>query len=245
MTPEEWHAQYLRQAGWTRPTRLHLYQQANLDRARRVLDVGCGTGAVTEELAASTRGQVIGVDIDPEVLAFARAQGGQADYRWGDAHSLDLPAGSVDVTACHFTLLWCRDPAQVAAEMVRVTRPGGAVLICAEPDYGGRIDYPHLPIAAWQAEALRREGADPTLGRRLRALFAPHSVGIEIGLIPGLWNLPTLRAEFDAEWGLWERTLADQVPAAELARVQAEDWAAIEAGTRLVFVPVFYALVRT
>jgi SAM-dependent methyltransferase len=244
MKPAEWHAQYLRQADWTRPTRTILYQHANLSRATRVLDVGCGTGAITEELAASTPGEVIGVDIDTEVLAFARAQKGKADYRWGDAHALDFPDGHFDAAACHFTLLWCRDPAQAAAEMVRVTRPGGAVLVCAEPDYGGRIDFPPLPIGAWQAEALRREGADPSLGRRLRALFAPHGVDAEIGLIPGMWDLPTLRAEFDAEWALWEHSLVNLVPAAELAHVQAEDWAAIEAGIRLAFVPVFYAFGR-
>lgn len=244
MTLEEWHAQYQRQAGWTRATRSYLYRRANLRRAGRVLDVGCGTGAVTEELAAHSRGKVIGVDLDEAALALARTQGGRADYRRGDAHALPFPDGYFDVTACHFTLLWCQQPARAAAEMVRTTRPGGAVLVCAEPDYGGRVDYPPLPIGAWQAEALRRQGADPTLGRKLRALFAPLGVQVEAGLIPGLWDLPTQRAEFDAEWALWEPSLAGWLPAAELARIQAEEWAALEAGTRLVFIPVFYAQVR-
>ena len=129
--------------------------------------------------------------------------------------------------------------------MVRVTRPGGSVLICAEPDYGGRIDYPDLPLGAWQMEALRREGADPCLGRKLRLLFALPAVRqAEIGLIPGLWDPATLRTEFEAEWALWSRSLAGLVAAEELARVKALDWQAIEAGQRLAFVPVFYALVR-
>jgi len=82
---------------------------------------------------------------------------------------------------------------------MRVTQPGGAILVCAEPDYGGRLDYPDLPIGRWQAEALRREGADPLLGRKLRALFRAGRV--DVGVIPGLWDLATLRAEFDREWG--------------------------------------------
>jgi SAM-dependent methyltransferase len=241
MTLEEWDEQFSRQAGWTRATRQHLYRRANLLRARRVLDVGSGTGVVTEELAAPTAGEVIGLDIDPAMVAFARQRGGRAEYRLGDAHDLPFPDGWFDVTACHFVLLWCRDPSRAAEEMMRVTRPGGAVLACAEPDYGGRIDYPDLPLGRWQAEALRSEGADPLLGRKLRALFRAGQA--DVGVIPGLWDPATLRAEFDREWGLWERSLAGVVPPDELARLRAADQSAIESGERLVFMPVFYALI--
>jgi len=263
LTPEAWDKQYARQAGWTRATRAYLYRRADLPHARRVLDVGCGTGTVTEEVAARTAGQVIGVDLDAAMVAFAQRRSGPrcrtigtatlqgrrgaVQYRLGDAHALPFPDGWFDVAVCHFVLLWCRDPGQAAREMRRVTRPGGAVLVCAEPDYGGRIDYPDLPLGRWQAEALRQEGADPCLGRKLRGLFAlpgAPSGQAELGVIPGLWDLATLRSEFDAEWSLWERTLQGTVPAEELARVKAADRAAIEGGERLVFMPVFYAYVR-
>jgi SAM-dependent methyltransferase len=250
MTPEEWDLQFTRQAGWTRATRAHLYRRANLLRAKRVLDVGSGTGAVTEEMAERTRGKVIGVDLDPDMVAFAQsassaARGGQAQYRLGDAHELPFPDAWFDVTVCHFLLLWCRDPKRAAQEMVRVTRPGGAVLVCAEPDYGGRIDHPALPLGRWQAEALHREGADPFLGRKLRALFAlPGVRQADVGVIPGLWDLTTLRSEFEAEWALWERSFADFVPADELVGAKVSDRQAIEAGARLAFMPVFYAFVR-
>lgn len=245
LTPQEWNAQFSRQANWTRATRTYLYRRANLLRAGRVLDVGSGSGVVTEEVAARTRGQVIGVDLDPAMVAYARGQDGRAEYRLGDAHDLPFRAGWFDVTTCHFLLLWCREPGRAAEEMVRVTRPGGAVLVCAEPDYGGRIDHPALPLARWQMEALRREGADPCLGRKLRGLFALPSVRqVEVGLIPGLWDAAALRVEFDAEWALWERSLAEIVSLDELARAKVADLAAIESGERLVFVPVFYALVR-
>jgi len=245
LTPAQWDRQFARQADWTRPTRVHLYRRANLLRASRVLDVGSGTGTVTEELAGRTAGQVVGLDIDPAMVTYAASRGGQAEYRQGDAHDLPLPDAHFDVTACHFLLMWCRDPARAAAEMVRVTRPGGAVLVCAEPDYGGRIDHPDLPLRTWQIEALRGEGADPCLGRKLRALFAlPGSRHVEVGVIPGLWDPATLRAEFEAEWALWQRSLTGRVPAAELAQARTDAWDAVEAGRRLVFMPVFYALVR-
>jgi SAM-dependent methyltransferase len=245
LTPAGWDAQYARQADWTRATRTYLYRRAKLSRASRVLDVGSGTGVVTEEVAVRTGGKVIGVDHDPEMVAFARGRGGKAEYRLGDAHDLPFAAGWFDMTVCHFLLLWCREPAQAAAEMVRVTQPGGAVLICAEPDYGGRLDYPDLPLREWQTEALRCEGADPFLGRKLRALFALPAVRqIEVGLIAGLWDLADLRREFEGEWALWQRSLEERVAADELTRAKAAGRAAIESGERLIFVPVFFALVQ-
>jgi SAM-dependent methyltransferase len=242
---QEWDEQFTRQAGWTRGTRAHLYRRANLLRAGRVLDVGSGTGVVTEELAERTQGQVVGVDLDPGMVDFSRKRRGKVQYRSGDAHELSFPDGWFDLVVCHFLLLWCSDAARVAREMIRVTRPGGAILVCAEPDYGGRLDYPELPLGRWQSQALRREGADPQLGRKLRGLFTlPGVRHAELGLIPGLWDLATLRAQFDAEWSLWERSLTGLVPPDELARIRAADLAAIQAGERLVFMPVFYALIR-
>jgi SAM-dependent methyltransferase len=242
---QEWDEQFTRQAGWTRGTRAHLYRRANLLRASRVLDVGSGTGAVTEELAERTQGQVVGIDLDPGMVDFSRQRRGRAQYRSGDAHDLSFPDGWFDLVACHFLLLWCAEPAKVAQEMIRVTRPGGAILVCAEPDYGGRLDYPDLPLGRWQSLALRREGADPQLGRKLRGLFALSGVRhAELGLVPGLWDLATLRSQFDSEWSLWERSLTGLVPPDELARVKATDLAAIQSGERMAFMPVFYTLVR-
>jgi SAM-dependent methyltransferase len=242
---EKWHAQFTRQARWTRAVCNQLYRRVNLLRAERVLDVGCGTGVITEEMAARCRGQVTGVDVDAAMIAFAQDSGGRAEYRVGDAHQLDFPDGHFDVVACHFLLMWVSNPALAVREMARVTRPGGAVLACAEPDYGGRIDYPEeLPLARWQAEALRREGADPFMGRKLPALFTQAGLSANVGVIPSLWDDEALRAEFEAEWALMERTLAGIVSEDELRRYKQADWQAIEDGQRLIFVPIFYGIGR-
>jgi len=245
LTIEEWHVQFTRQARWTRAVRNRLYRRVNLLRAERVLDVGCGTGVITEEMAARCKGQVIGVDVDGAMIAFAQDSGGRAEYRVGDAHQLDFADGHFDVVACHFLLMWVSNPALAMREMARVTRPGGAVLACAEPDYGGRIDYPaELPLARWQAQALRREGADPFMGRKLPALFTQAGLSANVGVIPSLWDDEALRAEFEAEWALMERTLAGMVDKDELRYYKQVDWQAIEACQRLIFVPMFYAVGR-
>ena len=245
LTVEEWHAQFTRQARWTRVVRNQLYRQVNLLRAERVLDLGCGTGVITEEMAARCKGQVIGVDVDAAMVEFARTRGGQVEYRVGDAHKLGFPDGHFDVVACHFLLMWVSNPALAVREMARVTRIGGAVLACAEPDYGGRIDYPdELPLARWQAEALRREGADPFIGRKLPALFTQAGLSANVGVIPSLWDDEALRAEFEAEWALMERTLVGIVSEDALRRYKRADWQAIEDGQRLIFVPIFYAVGR-
>jgi SAM-dependent methyltransferase len=242
---EQWDAQYARQASWTRATRAYLYRRANLLRASKVLDAGCGTGVITEEIASRTRGTVIGIDIDPQTIAYASQRRGLASYRIADIHDLPFAHGEFEVCACHFVMMWCEDPVQAARELVRVTQPGGYVLVCAEPDYGGRVDHPDLPLGQWQSQALRREGADPCMGRKLRALFnQPEVRGIHVGLIPGMWDVPTLRDQFDDEWALWEASLTDLVPDEDLARVKAMDLDAINSGYRLAFLPVFYALIR-
>ena len=242
----DWHAQFLRQAEWTQATRSQLYRRANLLRAERVLDVGCGTGVITAELARRTRGAVIGLDLDPESLAFARqfVPGPGVGFEQGDALDLPYPNEHFDVVCCHFTLLWVADPERAVREMARVTCAGGSVLICAEPDYGARVDWPDLPVAEWQVEGLRRQGADPLIGRKLRALLAAARLRADVDVLASLWNPHALRENFESEWALIEQDARAFVPEADRTRARAQAWAAIEAGTRLVYLPIFYALAR-
>jgi SAM-dependent methyltransferase len=236
------HAQYVRQARWTQGTRNQLYRRARLLQAERVLDVGCGTGAVTAEVARRTRGQVTGLDIDAQALAFARQHDDRSLYEHGDALDLAYPDDCFDIVLCHFTLLWLSDPLQALREMARVARAEGRVLICAEPDYGGRLDWPELPIRAWQIDGLRRQGAHPTIGRELRRLLVGAGLDAQVGVMPSQWDVRSLRAEFEAEWALLARDVGDAVDPGSFAEAKARAAAAIAAGTRLVYMPVFYAL---
>jgi len=245
LTPEEWHAWFSVQAGWTQPARLWLYRQAGLAQAGDILEIGCGTGVVAEELARLGSACVVGLDLDAGVLAFARRQGGSVTYVQGDAHALPFSDGSFDAVVCHYLLLWLADPALGSREMARVVRPGGCVLACAEPDYGGRVDHPPemVSLGRLQAEALRQQGADPELGRRLGKLFVAAGLQAMVGVMAGRWDLPASPdGGFEAEWAMRERDLAGLVPPEELRRLRSADRQALMDGRRVLFVPTFYAL---
>lgn len=247
LTPEEWHAWFSVQADWTQPTRTWLYQQTNLDRARAVLEVGCGTGVIAGELAHLSSARVVGLDLNTNMLAFAYQQGKGVNCVLGDAHTLPFPDNSFDVVVCHYLLLWLTDPAQGVREMARVVRSTGHVLAYAEPDYGGRVDHPPemAPLGRLQAEALRRQGADPELGRRLGELFVAAGLQATVGVMAGRWNLPGSPDDgFEAEWAMRERDLIGLVPPEELHQLRIVDRQALTDGHRILFVPTFYALGR-
>ena len=247
LTPEEWHAWFSVQAGWTQPTRTWLYRRAGLAQARDILEVGCGTGVVAGEMARLGPVRVVGLDIDSEMLSFARRQQHDVTCVQGDVHTLPFSDGSFDAVVCHYLLLWLVDPAQGVREMARVVRPGGHVLTCAEPDYGGRVDHPHemVRLGRLQAEALRQQGADPEIGRRLGGLFVAAGLQATVGVMAGRWDLPASPDDgFEAEWAMRERDLAGLVPPEELRRLRSADRQALADGQRILFVPTFYALGR-
>jgi ubiquinone/menaquinone biosynthesis C-methylase UbiE len=247
LTPAEWHDWFSVQAGWTRPARTWLYQQAGLAAADAVLEVGCGSGVIAGELAHLGPTRVVGLDLDARMLAFARQGGDGVEHVQGDAHALPFPDRSFDVVVCHYLLLWLADPARGVREMARVLASDGCVLACAEPDYGGRIDHPPelAPLGQLQAQALRSQGADPKVGRRLGELFAAAGLRATVGVMAGQWHLPASPGDgFEAEWAMRERDLAALVAPGELRRLRSLDRQALAEGRRILFVPTLYALGR-
>lgn len=245
LTVDEWHQQFLRQARWTREMRFYLYQLAGLGDAQLVLDVGCGTGAITEELARRTSGEVVGLDLDPAMIEYA--SGKVSGVRWliGDAHRLPLEDGGFDLVLCNFLLLWTTDPAVATKEMARVVREGGVVLATTEPDYGGRIDYPEdITLGPLMEESLRREGAHPRIGRRLKGLFSAAGLEAKSGVIASMWDDRQLAQEFEAEWDFILETLSNVAAEKVLLAYREKAREALRRGSRVVFMPNFWALGR-
>jgi SAM-dependent methyltransferase len=97
----------------------------------RALDAGTGTGALAFALARHVR-EVVAVDRVPELLAEARARAGpfpNVTFVEGDATGLELESASFDLAGCARTLHHVHRPELVVAELARLTRPGGRVLV--------------------------------------------------------------------------------------------------------------------
>jgi len=104
----------------------------------RALDVGTGAGALAFALAPLVR-EVVGLDPVPELLELARARAlPNTDFLGGDGTALPFPEGTFDLAGTHRTLHHVAQPAHIVAELARVTRPGGRVLVVDQlaPDDG-------------------------------------------------------------------------------------------------------------
>jgi len=238
-----WHSRYTQQANWTRELREYLFQKTGLQGAKRVLEVGCGTGAILSSMQTNEH-PVHGLDIQPASLMEARVHAPNASLTCGDALSLPYSDDCFDITFCHYLLLWVSDPEQALHEMKRVTRAGGHVLALAEPDYSARVDEPAelAVLGRWQTESLQRQEADPSLGGRLAELF--YRAGIELvetGAIESQGGGAPTSTERAMEWAVFENDLADFVPEYEIRRLKKLEEDAWRRGKRVLHVPTYFA----
>jgi len=143
----------------------------------RVLDVGTGAGTLAFALAPSVR-EVVGVDAVPELLAAARAVApANVTFIEADATSLPLESFSFDLAVTRRTLHHIARPELVVAELVRVTRLGGTIVI---EDQIAPVD----PLAALEVDRFER-ARDPSHTRLLpdvdlRHLFEANGLVLEV-----------------------------------------------------------------
>jgi ubiquinone/menaquinone biosynthesis C-methylase UbiE len=244
----DWHRRFSQQARWTNNLRNHLFERAGVYQSQRVLSVGCGTGAVLQSLLAETRPygrpQLYGIDLNPQFLFLAKEFAAEGYLTCGDGYRLPFPQNFFDSSFCHYLLLWVSDPVQILTEMARVTRPNSAVLALAEPDYGGRVDFPEefAQLGIWQTSALQRQGADPYVGRRLARIFTQAGlVQVEYGVLGGEWTGKPPEDQWESEWEVLRSDLEEVVSRQKLDRLHASDAEAWRRGERVLFVPTFYA----
>jgi 2-polyprenyl-3-methyl-5-hydroxy-6-metoxy-1,4-benzoquinol methylase len=171
------------------PATTRLLDRVSIPTGATCLDVGCGGGHVTLELArrVGPGGRVVGIDFDADVLALARADAAAAgftnvEFQVGDATALDRVglAQEFDVVFARFLLSHVAHPDRVVASMASLARAGGMIVV---EDIQGRGAFTEPPSAALDryrelyAEIVRRKGGDSELGPRLPGLL--RSAGLE------------------------------------------------------------------
>ena len=245
-TLSDWHQRFHQQAQWTSQLRRYIYASVDIQQAGKILDIGSGTGVLEAELHQFTPAKITAIDIDHQSLSFA-AKVSSADWTCADAACLPYPSHTFDITLCHYLLLWLKEPVIALSEMKRVTRPGGHILLLAEPDYAHRIDYPtelHAP-GVLQRNSLLQQGSNPDIGSTIGGLLSQAGVEVmETGLSGGSWRPSIENDDTNLEWQMLFNDLKLLTDKPKMDAWEKKDINARLSGTRILFIPVFYAIGR-
>jgi len=236
------HASVLRSHEWRTAENSAAYLLPYLEPGLALLDVGCGPGTITADLAERVApGRVTAIDASGGILAQARSYAEErglttVDFQVGDVHALDFPDATFDVVHAHQVLQHVADPVLALREMRRVCRPGG-VVAARDGDYAAFTWYPAVPeLDEWLAlyeRVARHNGGEPDAGRRLLA-WARAAGFSDITATAGTW----CHADDESRrwWsGLWAERIVDSaiaVQAQEYGYASRADLDRIAAGWR-------------
>jgi SAM-dependent methyltransferase len=186
---------------------LALLERAGLKEGYRCLDVGCGSGDVTMDIArrVGPTGRAIGIDFDEDILRLAREEAlghrvQNVEFRHQRAETLDETG--YDLVYARFLLTHLGEPHQTLRAMVNAVRPGGVVVV-EDVEFSATFCFP--PHAAferfvrWVCETMRRRGADPDIGPRLPGLFGTAGlaeVAMHLAQVP-LYRMEEKKPFFD------------------------------------------------
>ncbi|MCB1136167.1 MAG: class I SAM-dependent methyltransferase [Chlamydiia bacterium] len=161
-----------------------------LHSGMRILDCGCGDGAVTCELARWVEpGTVVGIDVESASIeraqAYARAHDvGNVSFETGSVLEIPFDSHSFDLVFCNGVLCQMAHPELALIEMQRVTHPRG-IVAAREPDYTGALWYPDSigmqQAYTLQLRAIEALGGNLRVGRALRYYFAEAGMSYSEG----------------------------------------------------------------
>ena len=244
LTVQDWHNRFLLQAQWTKALRLYFFDLIKLDPADKILDIGCGTGALLPDLQSLSPASIYGADVSQAHLYQAHQTSPESILIGADVHCLPFTNAAFDMVLSHYFLMWIGNVTHAIRELCRVIKPGGYLVAFAEPDYGGRIDHPpeFIKFRDYQISGLLNAGADPRMGRKLRAMF--HEAELEevhCGVYDGRWEKTLSKEDIESEWLMLEEDLKNVLSKTELKELKKHEQKAIKNGSRLIYVPTFYA----
>ncbi|KAI1332101.1 ubiE/COQ5 methyltransferase [Xylariaceae sp. FL0255] len=183
----------------------------------RILDVGCGPGSITLDLAQLVpQGSVTAIDAVGDVLEGARNLAKErgitnVTFEKHDANQLPFKDGEFDIVFCHQVLQHVNQPVAILKEMARVARKDGGIVAAREADYKAFAWYPEHPdLDTWMRvyqDTAKANGAEPNAGRYVLAWA--REAGFKKEDVTFSWDYWNYQDEEAAIWGqTWtERTL--------------------------------------
>lgn len=154
-------------------------EAARIKPSDQVVDVACGSGALTRAARSRTTGRVVGIDVNPAMLAVARRHGGDIEYAEGDGQDLPFGADEFDVATSQFGVMFYPDPARGVAELARVGRRGAVAVWDSIERSDGYVAMQELFRDELGTDAARSLDAPFAMGKPgvLEALFGDAEVG--------------------------------------------------------------------
>jgi SAM-dependent methyltransferase len=214
------HESVLRSHRWRTAENSAAFLLPHLAPGQSLLDVGCGPGTITIDLAARVApGRVVGVDAAAEVVEQARAAiaadvSGNVEFAVGDVFALDYEDGAFDVVHAHQVLQHLTDPVAALREMRRVRAPDGVVAV-RDSDYEAMTWYPGSGgLMRWldlYRDTARADGGEPDAGRRLVS-WARQAGFTDVTASVSGW---CFAERADIEW--WTETWAQRVKVSAFA----------------------------
>ena len=193
------------------PCSLKALEAAAIEKAERAADIGCGTGTVARWMASriGPAGRVDAIDIAPEQIDVARAApsgtgSASIHYQLGSAYEPGLPEDAFDLVFCRLVLCHLKEPQNAVAQMARLLRPGGRLVLV---DMDLRDTFTMPPCEFYQAyidECVipyqTKVNVDYSIGRRLPQLLMDAGLATDVVFV----DQPVFRE--GPEKHLWEKT---------------------------------------
>jgi SAM-dependent methyltransferase len=204
------HESVLRSHRWRTAENSAGYLLPHLAPGQRLLDVGCGPGTITLDLAGRVApAEAVGIDSAADVVAAAEAARVEqavdgVTFAVGDVYALAADDGAFDVVHAHQVLQHLSDPVAALVEMRRVLAPGG-LLAVRDSDYAAFVWAPEDPMLdSWLAlyhEVVRANGAEADAGRFLKGwVQAAGFTDVEVGSSTWTFSSPDDRAWWGGLW---------------------------------------------
>lgn len=245
--PIDWNARFAAQAVWTKPLRDFLSKQLSFSKYSKVLEAGSGTGVILRDIALSIGASPVGIDVDFQALVTnKKIRPGQV-VACSDVFELPFTPATFDFVICHYFLLWLKEPIAAMREMYRVLKPNGVVVAFAEPDYTARVESPHEfeLLGKLQTESLKNQGINIQIGRKLPEVFSKAGYeDIQYGVSGFQSPAKSVPPSNASEWEILHFDLDDMVSQNKLDEYRSLDKQSRLEGSRVSWVPTFYAYGR-